>query len=116
MVTIGDKIYAFDVDEIFKFITRSDTGEAKETEIVNNYEVDSKQIPALLSKSIRELTTPGSPQIDNIKYDFIKTLIVELITLDDANLRIDEIDEVPFGTKLVVNTLIRKGFLIEISE
>jgi hypothetical protein len=108
LLTIGDKKYAFDVEALTNFIMYSDLNKSQETEIIDSYDGGK-----VVSKTVRELTTPGNAQIDNIKYDLIKMFIVQIITYDED---VRDIEEVPFGVKLCLNTLIAYGFLNEIIE
>lgn len=107
MIEIGDKYYIFDLEKIYSFINYSDNVEIKEKEILDSYQ-DGKNI----SKTIREVTSPGNSQIDNIKYDLVKTFIIQIITYDGE---VIDLDDVSFGTKLAWNTMINMGFLKEIN-
>lgn len=107
MIEVGGKFYIFDLEKIYKFINYSDNASAKEKEILDSYE-DGK----IVGKTIRELTTPGNTQIDNIKYDIVKTFIIQIITYEGE---VMDLDDVSFGTKLAWNTMVKEGFLKEIN-
>lgn len=107
MLVIGDKIYTFDIDRIMRFVNYSDKNPSKETELLDSYEKGE-----LLSKTVRELTTPGNTQIDNISYDLIKMFIGQIITYDNM---VEDLRELPFGMKLAVNTMLKYKMLIEIN-
>ena len=109
MITIEGKTYVLDLNSVCDFINHSSTHSAKETEVINSY-VEGK----LDEKSVRELTTPGNSQIDNIKYDLVKMFIVQILTYDEKN--IEKLEDMPFGTQLAFLTLINEGFLILIDE
>lgn len=96
--------YIFNIDKISEFVNYSDKSTSKETEIIDNYEG-----ARIIGKTIRELKTPGNAQIDNIKYDLIKTLISTIISYD-----IGDGDNLPIGIQICVNTLIKEGFLVKI--
>lgn len=106
MITIDDTIYIFDIEAIYDFVNYSDRVETKEKEIIDSYE-GSK----VVGKTIRELTAPGNAAIDNIKYDLVKTFLIQVITYEGD---VITLADVPFGTKLAINTLIANGFLKEI--
>ena len=106
MVEICGKFYAFDVNKISEYVNYSDNNKSVEKEILDSYEGGKN-----ISKTIRELSIPGNQQIDNIKYDLVKTFIIQVLTFDE-NVR--DFDELPFGTKLAINTLIMGGFLVEV--
>lgn len=108
MIFIGDKCYTFDIDKISEAVIYSDKTESKEQEILDTYENGK-----VVGKTIRELKTPGNSQIDNIKYDLIKTFIIQVIAYEEVE--ITDLDDLPFGTKIAMNTLIMGGFLKEIN-
>lgn len=108
MVEVCGKIYAFDVDKICAYVNYSDNSQTVEKEILDSYEGGKN-----ISKTIRELTGPGNQQIDNIKYDLIKTFIIQVLTFDE---NVNDFEDVPFGTKLAINSLIMGGFLVEVIE
>lgn len=109
-IKIDGTEYVFDIDKIVDFFNYSDKTSSKETEILDNYEFTGEGMNKT-SKSIRELTTAGNMQTDNIKYDLIKTFIFRLTDYDDAGRYVDNIEDLPFGAKLCFNTLINEGFL-----
>ena len=108
MIEIAGSKYYFDVEKICQYINYSDKTDVKELEILDTYE-EGKNV----GKTVRELTTPGNAQIDNIKYDLIKTLLIQIITYEGE---VVALEDIPFGTKLAFNTLIQEGFLVEVNE
>lgn len=106
MINIEGKTYVFDMDLVCDFINHSSKTESKEKEVITNF-TGSGEID---DKSIRELTTPGNSQIDNIKYDLVKMLIIQVLTYDEKN--VTSLEQMPFGTELAFLTLINEGFLI----
>lgn len=109
MIVIGGKTYVLDLDSVYDFINFSSTHDSKEKEVVTSY-VEGK----VDEKSVRELTTPGNSQIDNIKYDLVKMLIIQVLTYDEK--QVDSLDNMPFGTQLAFLTLINEGFLVLVEE
>ena len=109
MVTIGDKYYVFELAQILRFVNYSDKNPTKAVEILDSYENG-----AATSKTIRELTTPGNIQIDNISYDLLKIFIGQIITFEGQT--INDLEELPFGMKLAVNTMLKFKILIEVNE
>lgn len=105
LLYIDGKAYYFNIDKIEAFINYSDKATSKETEILDSYDNGTA-----VSKTIRELTTPGNQQIDSIRYDLIKTFIIQIITFDNE---INDLNNLTFGMKLAVNTMINFGFLEE---
>lgn len=106
MIEIGDKEYVFDIKKIANFFNYSDANTSKETEILDTYEHGSP-----IAKTVRELTTPANAQIDSIKYDLIKTFIVQIITYEAP---CNNYYDLPFGMKLAVDTMVKEGFLVEV--
>lgn len=117
MIRMSGKEYAIDVQKVFEFVNYSDKNTSSEQEITDGYEMldDGKGSLRQTSKVIRELKAPGNSQIDNIKYDLVKSLISMLITFDDTDRDYDE-DDLPFGVRITMNTLIAEGLLYEIEK
>ena len=117
--------YYFDLKKICEFISYRTDKTDKEKEVVDNYEYDPDLSEVKLStKIVRELTSPNDTQYDTIKYDLIKTFIIQLITYSDkAKLNIPEangfeipvinVNYMPIGTRIVFNTLVEEGLLIK---
>lgn len=105
MIQVGNDVYVFDLNKIYNFTVHSDKSELKETELLETYENDE-----VSQRTIRELTTPGNSQIDNIKYDLIKTFFFQIISYDGED--VDNIEDLPFGMQIAINTMINEGFLI----
>ena len=119
MISIQDKKYCLDINRISDFVNYSDSHLAKESEIIDTYGINNDAVTTnykgidVVSKSIREVTTQGNVQLDNIRYDLIKTLITQIMGFDyDEN---KYKNEIPFGLEIALNTLIKEGFLIEIN-
>lgn len=110
MITIEGKTYVLDLGAVYDFINFSATHDSKETEIITNFTTGGN----VDEKSIRELTTPGNSQIDNIKYDLVKMLIIQVLTYDEK--KIESLDSMPFGTQLAFLTLINEGFLVLVEQ
>ena len=107
LLAIDGKVFAFNIDKIEKFINYSDKAISKETEILDSYDNG-----AIAGKTVRELTTPGNSQIDSIRYDLIKTFIIQLITYEGD---FSDLETLPLGMKLAFNTMIAFGLLEEIN-
>ena len=107
MFDIGNDKYYINIDEVFRLVSHSDRTERKETEITDGYEYDSENCSLNpVSKMVREIKTPSDPQIDNIRYDFIKFLINEIIDT--------KYEDFDIGTNIVLNTLIKNGILVKV--
>lgn len=123
-LTIDGRLYYFDLNEVCKFISYTTEKNSKEKEIIDSYEENEESEGLRLSnKVVREITTPNESQYDNIKYDLVKTFIIQLITYNNTvntvvegnnfDLPILDATALPFGTRLVFNTLIEMGILKE---
>ena len=106
------------LQEICKFIEYSDNNKIKETEIIVNTDssldiLNSEGVNQTISnKSVRDTTISANSQIDNIRYDLIKTLILKL--LDDESYIKDEKDGQTYfsmGTQIALNTLIEHNMI-----
>lgn len=108
-IKVDDKTYVIDVDAIMKWCLASKDTPVKEYEITEGY--DMEDVGNVGSKVVRELRSPNT-QDDTIRYDFIKQLFIPLLT-DITSL--SEIEE-DFSLRLMFNTLVKMGFIIEINE
>jgi hypothetical protein len=107
LIKINGKKYALNLKKICDFINKNSSVPVTEKEILDNYDIEKGQI---VGKSVRELTNVGNGQ-ENIIYDLIKIVLVQVIAFDateDISL-----EYLPFGTKIAFNTLLTEGFLIE---
>ena len=77
MISIQDKKYCLDINRISDFVNYSDSHLAKESEIIDTYGINNDAVTTnykgidVVSKSIREVTTQGNVQLDNIRYDLL---------------------------------------------
>lgn len=119
--------YYLNLKKMFEFISYRTDKTEKQKEVVDSYdrsEEDEGEIK-LSSKIVREITSPNESQYDNIKYDLVKTLIIQLITFDEktslptgngdetVELPVTNINFMPLGTRIVFNTLVEEGLLIK---
>jgi hypothetical protein len=63
--------YYLDVKAILNFISYSDT-HSKEIEIIDKYEKDENKNFNTAEKTIKEITTSGDSNMDNISYDLVR--------------------------------------------
>lgn len=94
----------FDLEEICKFVTYSDQNKTTEIETITNYDIDEFSKYSVNNKSISERTIPSNMQIDTIRYDLVKTLMLKLI---DEEIFKNEMEEqtFSFGAQLAITTL-----------
>lgn len=106
-----DKEYCLDIKAILKFINYSDSHSNKETEIIDKYEKDENQSLKNSEKTIREITSYGNTNMDNINYDLIKMLLGQVLSwgYEEENTS----STIPFGLKVVINTLLNEKLLLE---
>ena len=107
-LTINDKKYALNLKKICEFMFKMTGDNASEREIIESYD---SEITKLSGRTIRELKT-ATNGMESIVYDLLKMIVVQVIAYD--NTENDDIEYMPFGTKIAFNTLIKEGFLIEI--
>lgn len=110
MITIEGKKYVFDLEAICDFISFSTKNDSKEKEVITSFTDDGK----IDEKSVRELTAPSNIQMDNIRYDLAKMMVIQVLTYDEKN--IESLDQMPFGTEMAFLTLINEGFLILVDD
>lgn len=106
----GNGKLAFDLKKITSFI-QDDSKLAKETEILDSYEIDENGVPKLASKSTREAKSNASEQFSTMKYDLIKLLMLAVLNNNDNENGFSE-----FGSGVSFNTLLENNFLYEINE
>ena len=109
MIKIEGKTYVFDLEAISNFVNISSNSENKEKEIISTFTNGS-----LDEKNVRELTTFGNSQIDNIRYDLLKMFILQVLTYDEKD--ITNLEQIPFGTQLAFLTLINESFLVLVED
>lgn len=109
MVDYNGKQYIFDIKKIVEFVNYSDKNQIKEQEITDVMEIGDDGGFEITSKAIRETTSAGNPQIDNIKYDLVKNFILQVISFEEY-----DGNNLPFGLTIVMDTLIYEGFLKEV--
>ena len=109
LLKISGRIFYLDVDAIMKWCLTSKDTPAKEYEITEGYDLGDDGTVG--SKVVRELRSPNT-QDDTIRYDFIKILMAPFFT--DVT-SFDELTE-DFSLSMSFNTLVRMGFIVEITE
>lgn len=105
-----DKDYYLDIRAILNFINYSDKYPSKETEIVDRYEKNENKSLESAEKTIREITS-GNSNFDNISYDLIKTLILQVLAYgydEEQNTM-----PLPFGLKIAISTLEHEKLLLK---
>lgn len=121
-VFIDGREYYFNLKRIWEILFSTGDKTEKEKEIVNTYDQgEGDEDLKLSSKIVRELTSPTATQYETIKYDLLKTFIIQLITFSDKTkienvdieIPIVNIDFLPLGTRMVFNTLIEEQILIK---
>lgn len=110
LIKINGHEYALNLTKICEFISKMSKKDAVEKEILDSYDFEDGRNKQLSAKSVREFTNVTNGQ-ENIVYDLVKIMIIQVVAYDNA----DDIslDYLPFGTKIAFNTLIEEGFLIE---
>lgn len=108
--------YYLNLDKIFDYITFTKDRNEKEQEIIDSFENDKIDGTfKLSSKIIKETTIPIQSNYDSIKYDLVKSLIDQMLSFNDYNMTVIEIDDLPIGTRIAFNSLIELGFLEKIN-
>ena len=94
----------FDLEEICKFVTYSDSTKTTESETVSNFEMEeSKHV--LTNKAVSERTVPSNAQIDTIRYDLVKTLMLKIIDDNIFDGEDPKNQTFTFGGQLAISTL-----------
>lgn len=106
-----DQEYYLDVKAILEFINYSGSHSNKETEIIDRYEKDENKNLNAAEKTIREITSYGDTNIDNISYDLIKILIAQVLSWGYEVEQ--ETQYLPFGLKIAMNTLLKEKLLLK---
>jgi hypothetical protein len=105
--------YYLDVKAILNFISYSDT-HSKEIEIIDKYEKDENKNFNTAEKTIKEITTSGDSNMDNISYDLVKILVGQILSWGyDVDPTEQDNQNLPFGLKVAFNTLIKEKLLLK---
>ena len=105
--------YVINTQKLFELVSSSKQKSNKETEVTTGFDTDTKGRYSPTSKVVREITTKGDTFIDNLKYDFVKTLI--MITIEGWDEDNKDITDNP-GALMCLNTLIKDGIVTKIIE
>lgn len=113
-IVIDNDCYYFDIERIFQLLNYSESHKTMEREITDTYkqEEDEDGISHMnaIGKTVREISGQGNTNMDNIKYDLIKTFILKLI---DSDIPSDFSKPLSFSMELCINTLIEEKILIK---
>lgn len=112
LISISGKKYYLDVDAIMKWCLASTTNPFKEIEVNEGYDTNEDGDMSMMSRVVRELKT-NNAQDDTIRYDFFKLIVTPFIGNEEIDF--NEIND-NFSYALLFNTLLNKGFLVEINE
>ena len=108
----GEK-YAFDLLKIKDFCLTSDKEQAKEKELIDNFESnETNNSLELVSRISREVKSAGNPQNDTILYDSLKVFIMTV--LDNDNSSQDTFKDMSFSTAIAFNSLLNAGIIYKI--
>lgn len=111
MIDFKGKKYAFDFNKIMEFVDFSRDMTSTEREILDTYDISDgiNSGGKVVTKTIRELVSPSNFQMDSIRYDLVKTFIIEILSFEGDFER-----EATDGLKIAINTLINEKLLVEI--
>lgn len=109
-IEFDKKQYYIDVDRLSELSFIAEKAGRREQEITDGYEIDgdSHQLRPI-TKMIREINARGDSTNDGLRYDFLKTVILLAFSIESP-------DEINFGDRLVLNTLIKYKILVEITD
>ena len=100
----------FDLNKICEFIQYSENHKIKETEIIDTIDNSLEQSDGeRILKTVRDTIMASNQQVDNIRYDLVKTLLLTIIesNVDFSN----EEDKFTIGEQLAINTLVKNKML-----
>lgn len=105
--TICNEVYALDLKRINEYIMYSERNPLKEKEIEDVFEITDTASLVQTKKSTREATMLGNTQIDNLRYDLLKTLFLLISETQTEH-------DFTVGGKLAFNTLLNEGIITKI--
>lgn len=111
LITFYGKTFYLDINKIMEWCLSSSTTPLKETEINEGYDTNDEGDLTMVTKVVRESKT-NNTQEENIKYDFIKLILMPFM----GDICSYEKIEGNFSYALMLNTLIKMGFLVEINK
>lgn len=100
----------FDLEKICEFITYSDKTKIKETEISSTVDKSQEEISdERIYETVKEVITSANQQIDTMRYDLLKILLLTVIesNVDSTN----EDSKFTIGEQLAINTLVKNKML-----
>ena len=108
---INGKYYIFDIPKIFEKIEQ----DIYQKEITSAY--DFNEGDQMTSRVIREVENRDVATIGNLRYDFLKTLIITVIEWPMTVNMVNGVEKVEMsnGLAITLNTLIHEGILKEIN-
>lgn len=103
--------YYLDVQKIFDFCSKpTKEGDFRQKEIVDTYGLNEEDEKIVLEeKTIREVVTPPTYEIDESKFNFICSMVNQIFVSD--NLKCQTYEELPLSSKIAFNTLKQYDFL-----
>ena len=114
-IKIGEKAYIFDMSRVFEILEQN----IYQKETTTAYDFADENSP-MASRVIREIENRDVSTVGNLKYDFLKLLIVTVL---EWPLVVDDEEEgevkslgISGGLIIAMNTLIDEGILKEIKE
>ena len=114
--------YVIDLNKIMDFVTHLKNNEKNnDTQITQMYSIDepldgediSEQKLNLITKQVTENKYNGNDSLYNVRYDLVKLIINNLLdfSIDGDGVLIKDEEQMSFGQKLCLNTLINEGII-----
>lgn len=100
----------FDLHKICEFIQYSDSNKIKETEIIDTIDNSREQsVDERILKTVRDNITSANQQIDTIRYDLVKLL---MLTVIESNIDMSDENAIfSVGEQIAINTLVKNKML-----
>lgn len=115
MIQFNNSVYVLNLEKITEFFVKP-VNVANEIEILETFEPmnETNSTQMLVNKQIREIKNQTSQSAETLKYDLFKTILNNFF---EYTFNIDEnINTMPLGLNVCINTLIKYGFLEEIKN
>lgn len=109
MFEINGTYYVLNLSKINSYIFETQNKENIDVETTDQFSINNN-LPIRTNREIKSVKTNGNMNVDSIKYDMFKEMLLILFNSDLNN---DWQNLLP-NEKLVINTFINEGFLQEI--
>ena len=109
MLEIGGKKYYINISKVLDFLNNWEKKERKTNEIVDVYDYETKKGGQQTSKSTRELREEGTYDTNSINFNIVYAMVLKILECQSV-----DINNMPIGAKIAINSMINDKLLEEL--